>query len=96
MADCFFHTGRPAVARCSQCGRPLCSFCRKVTELGIFCSDECAQTGKIHAERLKKIEEQRASYYGSKWSGFAKIIKLIVFLAILFAIYKLVIVRFIK
>ncbi|MCX7705420.1 MAG: hypothetical protein N2115_04085 [bacterium] len=96
MADCFFHTGRPAVARCKQCGRPLCSACRKVTDLGIFCTDECAQTAKVHAERMQKIEEQRASYRGSKWSGIAKLIKVIVVLAILFAIYKFVIARFIK
>ena len=33
MAECFFHTGRPAVARCKQCGRPLCSECRIITDI---------------------------------------------------------------
>ena len=45
MAECFFHMGRPAVTRCKQCGKPLCSDCRLVTENGLFCSDKCAQTG---------------------------------------------------
>ncbi|MGB9642233.1 MAG: hypothetical protein ACP5JO_08405 [Candidatus Ratteibacteria bacterium] len=96
MPDCFFHTGRPAVTRCKQCGRPLCSFCRKITEDGIFCSDECAKTAKLYAERMKKIEEQKASYNASRWTGIAKFIKIIVVLAILFAIYKYVVARFIK
>ncbi|MCM8822053.1 MAG: hypothetical protein NC831_04485 [Candidatus Omnitrophica bacterium] len=96
MADCFFHTGRPAVTRCKQCGRPLCSSCRKVTELGIFCSNECADTAKVHAERMAQIEQQRASYHGSKWTLIARFVKIIIFLVILFAIYKFVAVRFIK
>ncbi len=96
MADCFFHTGRPAVTRCKQCGRPLCSQCRKVTDEGIFCSDECAKTGKIHAERMKQLEEKSASYRASRWTGISKLIRLIVFLVILFVIYKFVIARFIK
>lgn len=96
MPDCFFHTGRPAVTRCKQCGRPLCSVCRKVTDLGIFCSDECAQTAKVYAERMAKIEQQRSAYRASKWTGVSRVIKIIVFLLILFAIYKFVIARFIK
>ncbi|MCM8788170.1 MAG: hypothetical protein NC907_00085 [Candidatus Omnitrophica bacterium] len=96
MADCFFHTGRPAVTRCKQCGRPLCSSCRKVTELGVFCSSECAGTAKVYVERMRQMEEQRVSYKGSKWIGIARFIKIIIFLFILFAIYKFVVVRFIK
>jgi recombinational DNA repair protein (RecF pathway) len=96
MADCFFHTGRPAVTRCKQCGKPLCSACRKITSEGIFCSNECAEAAKIYAERMRQIEQQRASYRGSKWTGIAKLIKIIVFLGILYAIYKFVIARFIK
>ncbi|HOJ30990.1 MAG TPA: hypothetical protein PK165_06775 [bacterium] len=67
-----------------------------MTEEGIFCSDECAQTAKIHSERMKQIEQQRDSYRGARWTGIAKLIKIIVFLVILFVIYKFVIVRFIK
>ncbi len=96
MADCFFHTGRPAVTRCKQCGRPLCSSCRKVTEEGIFCSEECARTAKIYAERMKQIEQQKASYRQSKWSVVGKFVKVIVFLVILFLIYKFVLARFIR
>lgn len=96
MADCFFHTGRPAVTRCKICGRPLCHDCRRITSDGIFCSDKCAETAKVHSERMKQLEEQRASYRASRWTGIAKLIKIIVFLVILFIIYRFVIARFLK
>ena len=39
---CSLHTERPAVSHCQQCSRPLCYECRKITEDGTFCSDNCA------------------------------------------------------
>jgi len=96
MADCFFHTGRPAVTRCKQCGRPLCSECRRITSEGIFCSDKCAETAKVHSERLRQIEQQRASYRGSIQNIISRIIKIIIFLVILYIVYRFVIVKFIR
>lgn len=96
MADCFFHTGRPAVTRCKQCGRPLCSECRKITSEGIFCSDRCAEAAKVYSERLQQIEQQRASYRGSTRNTIGKIIKIIIALVIIYIVYKFVIVKFIR
>mgnify|MGYP000881682644 CR=1 FL=1 len=85
MAECFFHTGRPSVIRCKQCGRPLCSECRMVKPEGIFCSQKCADTFKVFAERLAEIEAKR-----SKISGMNPLIRLIIFLVALFIIFILV------
>ena len=84
MADCFFHSGRPAVIRCKQCGKPLCSECRKITADGIFCSDECAQRYGVFAERAENLEEQRRSMRPSRTVG---VIKVIIVLAVLYGIY---------
>ncbi|HPP66788.1 MAG TPA: B-box zinc finger protein [bacterium] len=97
MADCFFHTGRPAVTRCKQCGRPLCSECRLITPEGIFCGEKCAETAKIAAERLREIEEKRAaSQKGTIQIVIGRIISIIIIFAILYAVYKFLIIRFIR
>ncbi|MCM8829877.1 MAG: B-box zinc finger protein [Candidatus Omnitrophica bacterium] len=85
MAECFFHTGRPAVARCKQCGRPLCSECRIIKEDGIFCSLECAERFAVFARRAEALEAKR-----SKGNGIAGLIKFIIFIVILFAIYLII------
>jgi len=96
MADCFFHTGRPAVTRCKQCGRPLCSECRHITKEGIFCSDKCAETARVYMERLQEIEQQRASYRNSRRNILSRIIKIVIFIVILYVVYRFVIQRFIR
>jgi hypothetical protein len=89
MTDCFYHTGRPAVARCKQCGKPLCSECRIIKLEGIFCSEKCYETYKIFAERAEELEAKK-----SKNSGINSFVKLIIFLVVLFILY-LIIKRFI-
>lgn len=85
MAECFFHTGRPAVTRCKQCGRPLCGECRIIKGEGIFCSAECAERFSVFARRAEELETKR-----SKNIGIAGLIKFIIFLVILFAIYLII------
>jgi len=85
MAECFFHTGRPAVTRCKQCGRPLCSECRIITEEGIFCSKECAERFSVFAKRAEEIEAKR-----SRNNGLSGLMKFIIFLVVLFVIYLII------
>ena len=86
MAECFFHMGRPAVTRCKQCGKPLCSDCRLVTEDGLFCSDKCAQTAGVFVKRSQDLEEKRS---GRRKGIPAGLIKFIIFLIIIAVVYKL-------
>jgi len=86
MAECFFHTGRPAVTRCKQCGKPLCSDCRLVTENGLFCSDRCAQTAGVFVKRLQDLEEKRSTRRKGIPAG---LIKFIIFLIVVAVLYKL-------
>ncbi len=90
MADCFFHTGRPSVTRCKQCGRPLCGECRMVKPEGIFCSDKCFETFSVFARRAEELEAKRG-----KTSGMNAFIKLIIFFVVL-AVAYVVVRRFIK
>lgn len=85
MADCFFHTGRPAVTRCKQCGRPLCSECRIIKGNGIFCSENCADRFSIFARRAEEIESRKREN-----RGIAGLIKFIIFLIVLLVIYLIV------
>lgn len=84
MADCFFHTGRPAVARCKQCGRSLCNECRKIKDNGIFCSDKCMEAFGVFAHRAEQLDEKRA-----RKSPAAGVIKFILVVVVLYVIYAL-------
>ena len=86
MAECFFHTGRPAVTRCKQCGKALCSDCRLVTEDGLFCSDKCAQTASVFVKRSRDLEKKRSARRKRVPAG---LIKFIIFLIIIVVFYKL-------
>ncbi len=86
MAECFFHMGRPAVTRCKQCGKPLCSDCRLVTEDGLFCSDRCAQMAHVFTVKSRDLEEKRSARRSGVPAG---LIKFIIFLIIIFVLYKL-------
>ena len=88
MAECFFHMGRPAVTRCKQCGKPLCSDCRLVTEDGLFCSDRCAQMAHVFTVKSRDLEEKRSARRSGAPAGLIKLIKFIIFLVILFLVYK--------
>ena len=84
--ECFFHMGRPAVTRCKQCGKPLCSDCRLVTEDGLFCGDKCAQTAHVFVKRSQDLEEKRLVRRKGIPAG---LIRFIVFLIIVVVVYKL-------
>jgi len=85
MADCFYHTGRPSVTRCKQCGRPLCGECKIVKPGGIFCSEKCAESFDVFSQRAEEIEARK-----SKSPAIMPLVKFIIFLAILFIIYSVV------
>ncbi len=83
MADCFHHTGRPAVIRCKQCGRGLCGECKVVTDNGVFCSDKCAQAGAVFVERAARLDEQRSR---NPHAGMVRLIIAVVVIAVLMLI----------
>ena len=89
MAECFFHTGRPAVTRCKQCGKPLCSECRLVTEDGLFCGENCAQAGHVFVKKSRALEDKRPP----RRKRIPGPVKFIIFLIILFIIYKQLVAR---
>ncbi len=86
MADCFYHTGRPAVVRCKQCGRPICTHCRHITEHGIFCSDDCAAKGAVFAKRVQELDAKRSK--PNRWAPLVRIVILIVALIVLYIVAK--------
>ena len=86
MSGCINHPGIEAVARCKQCGKPLCSDCRLVTEDGLFCSDKCAQTARVFVKKSQDLEEKRSVRRKGIPAG---LIRFIIFLIIIVVVYKL-------
>jgi hypothetical protein len=54
MADnfCFNHSDAPAVARCSVCGKAVCSQCVVSRNGGNYCSEACASRAESSAGRV--------------------------------------------
>lgn len=61
-AECFYHPGTGAVARCVCCGRLLCAYCRVVMANRNFCRSCLAAGGRPQAQRP-------CSPAGSYWPG---------------------------
>jgi hypothetical protein len=67
-AVCYKHPNVPGVAKCTNCGRPICRACIKQVQGAIFCGDACAsraasEADKVH-EKLKKDVWQGGSIFG--------------------------------
>lgn len=87
MATCANHPLKTAVARCKACNKPLCAQCRRITDIGIFCSPECEAKTRKFMERVgeEKLIVKRTLFTarffrGVKWLA----ILLVVFAAVMY------------
>jgi len=80
---CMEHPDRPAVARCANCHRPVCSECVVTTADGKFCSHTCAQKAADFRKRARKIKAPGTS-------GIGKIVKAVVWVVIVIVILGVV------
>jgi type II secretory pathway component PulF len=62
----------------------------------VFCGEKCADTAKVFASRLQQIEQQKAARKKSVSAAVTGIVKIIILIAVLFALYKFVVVKFLR
>lgn len=86
MSTCTKCLKNEAILRCKMCHRPICKDCGIPAPTGIFCSEVCAQKMHAHVERIKEIDEARPVI---KQRRVPTIVKLIIFLAVLWFIARL-------
>lgn len=60
QAECFYHSGKQAVAPCAACGRLLCDLCRVQFQDQEYCL-ACMATGR-RARTMTRLENQRILY----------------------------------
>lgn len=53
MDYCKFHSNKVAHVRCKTCFIPLCDDCKVVTEIGVFCSEECMEKAKDFQNKVR-------------------------------------------
>lgn len=53
FSGCINHPAVEAVARCKQCGKPVCGACVVIGPTGRFCSEDCRER---HAEFIKRAQ----------------------------------------
>jgi uncharacterized membrane protein YvbJ len=59
MDKCKFHPNRFAHVRCKTCFIPLCDECKIVTDIGVFCSEECQNKAKEFQDKSMAMIEQK-------------------------------------
>jgi hypothetical protein len=78
---CINHTARDAFIRCRQCSKPVCQECVIKDEIGVYCSEDCAEKGKSFHQRAEAASQNKKIY-----GGYGKYLKQILLLLILIAI----------
>jgi hypothetical protein len=56
---CINHPGVEAVARCRQCGKPVCGACVVIVLSGKFCGEECRERYENFLERAQKLDVKK-------------------------------------
>jgi len=79
-SGCINHPGIEAIARCKQCGKPVCGSCVVAAYNGNFCSPLCKEKHEKFVERAQKLDAKSrgGGRYLAKLRFFLK--KLVVFL----------------
>jgi B-box zinc finger protein len=58
---CINHQDKIATTRCKTCSKPVCDDCVVRTDLGMYCSDNCAEQADRFSDKLEMSEEMRAA-----------------------------------
>jgi len=56
QSGCINHPAVEAVARCKQCGRPVCGTCVVGGPTGNFCSDACKEKHQAFMSKAQQLE----------------------------------------
>lgn len=86
MSTCPKCLQEEAILRCKMCHMPICKACSIPAPAGIFCSAECAQKMHAHLERVKEMDKEKPII---KRKRVPAIVKLLIFLAILWFVARL-------
>lgn len=76
-SGCINHPAVEAVARCKQCGRPVCGACMVPGPTGRFCSDSCKEKHEKFIQRAQELNQT-----SRRTGDFRKIKRLLVKLVI--------------
>ncbi len=63
-SGCINHPGVEAVARCKQCGKPVCGACVVTGPTGRFCGDPCKEKHEKFIERAQDMQRNSKSTGG--------------------------------
>ncbi len=89
METCVNHPERLATARCTRCFKPLCDECQVVTDMGVFCSQQCYELYKQFNERAAEIPKPKKGFLRTFLSPIKKIFILIGAVVILYFVITL-------
>ncbi|HOZ48029.1 MAG TPA: hypothetical protein PLO37_24190 [Candidatus Hydrogenedentes bacterium] len=72
--SCVNHPGIEAVARCKQCGKPVCGICVVAGATGQFCSEECREKHQEFVKRAQQLDLKKSRSVGlvhrlTRWVG---------------------------
>jgi len=80
MSGCINHPGIEAVARCKQCGKPVCGSCVVTGSTGRFCSESCQERHEKFIGRAQELQR-----YSRSTGFFQKLTRILIKLAVAIA-----------
>lgn len=80
-SGCINHPGIEAVARCKQCGMPVCGACVVKAHNGNFCSDACQQKHAAFVQRAEAMDRSHRRGTGLFVKLRTLLFKVVVFVA---------------
>jgi cation transport ATPase len=83
VSGCINHPGIEAVARCKQCGKPVCGACMVSGPTGRFCSDACKEKHERFIRRAQELEKTRPRTGNLAKKLRRLIVKLVILVAVL-------------
>lgn len=85
VSGCINHSAVEAVARCKQCGKPVCGQCVVRGPTGNFCCEPCQQKNELFAKKAQDLDRKGQMGPGSTRGGsiFGKLVAFVILLVIL-------------
>lgn len=82
QSGCIHHPTKPAVARCKQCGNPVCKPCIVPGPMGRYCSEVCKQQHEQFMQKSQAIDgRERDGHRPIVWGP--KIRKLVIVIGVI-------------
>ena len=90
MRTCINHPIKEATTQCKACHKPLCDECKMLTDIGVFCSQECHDRFKDFTKKAEALPMPKRNIFGRFISFMKKVVILGVLLLVAYGLINMI------